>query len=202
MQLLPLLARLPPELVKIIFTFIKIDKSKETICKHFQYYLLKKKIINDVIFDFCYPIDLSFVVESNITNFKFLIDNRLGRYYNRYFWSSLLALVSDRLMNQYVHLNLTSEVENRKQKYRNLNKLIALWFQLCQKYNMILDLTYYNFKSRKACEPMIKPARHLNLIKSFHNLVYAPAIIYDMTSMVYLNNSYNNIPVNVVLTFV
>jgi hypothetical protein len=201
MKLYPLLAILPPELVKIIYTFIKIDKSKKIIYKHFQYHLLKKKVINDIIFDFCYPIDLSFVVNTNINNFKFLINNRLGKYYNRYFWSSLLALISDRLMNHYIYLNLNNEVKNRKQKYKNLNKLIALWFQLCQKYNMILDLTYYNFKSRKACEPIIKPARYLNSIKSFHNLVYAPSIIYTMSTMIYLNN-YNNIPINVLLTFV
>lgn len=202
MELFPLLALLPPELIKIISKFIKIDRSKEIICKHFQYHLIKKKVINDVIFDFCYPIDLSFIIDTNIKNLKFLIDNRLGRYYNRYFWSSLLALISDRLMNQYVYLNMSNEVENRKQKYKNLNKLIALWFQLCQKHNMILDLTYYNFKSRKACEPIIKPARHLNLIKSFHNLLYAPSIVYTMSTMLYFNNNYNNIPVNVVLAFV
>ena len=63
-------------------------------------------------------------------------------------------------------------------------------------------LTYYDFKSRKACEPIIKPARHLNLIKSFHNLVYPPSIIYTMNTMLYFNNSYNNVPVNVVLAFV
>ena len=202
MELFPLLTCLPPELVLIIYRFIKIDKSKNIICKHFQYYLLKKKIINDVIFDFCYPIDLSFVIDTNIKNLKFLLDNRFGKYYNRYFWSSLLALISDRLMNQYVHLSMSSEVENHKQKYKNLNKLIVLWFKLCQKHNMILDLTYYNFKSRKACQSVIKSARKLNLIKSFHNLVYSPSIVYNISSMLYLNNNFNNIPLNVVLSFV
>ena len=54
-----------------------------------------------------------------------------------------------------------------------MNHNFRLWFKLCKKYNLVLNITFYNFKSKKGEESIRLPAK--NFVKPINKLLVSEA---------------------------
>ena len=53
-------------------------------------------------------------------------------------------------MKDSIHLQMMRFNSNNTKYYNEmLKKITRLWFKLCEKYNLVLNITFYNFKSKK-----------------------------------------------------
>lgn len=180
MKYFPLLILLPPEIVKIIAHFIYTDNCASYICNFYKTLLLKRRTMFKLIFDVLHMPRGCLISSDFLTRFKFLLNNNFSKYYNYNFWCCFLTLTSNRLMMEHVNHYMRPESLVDKKAYKNLKNCIQIWFKLCQKYNVILNITYYNYKSHKACDSITMRAKKFKKsINSFHNILYTPTIVYD-----------------------
>ncbi len=57
---------------------------------------------------------------------------------------------------------------------------------MCKKYNLVLNITYYNFKSKKAEESLRLPAKNFTKpVNNFHNILYTPTVEYNEKNKYY-----------------
>lgn len=187
MKYLPLFHILPPEIVKIIIDYIKIYY-KSKITNFYRIKFMKKDLMKDFI-------NLILVVDNNnnlitsdkISRLNFIINNNWN--YNRYFWCCFTNLLAYRIMKLNIHLLMISYNTNIKEYNKNLNKIICLWFKLCKKYNLVLNITFYNYKLKKTEQPISLPAKNfIKPINNFHNILHTPLVKYNEKNIYYIIN--------------
>ena len=180
-----LLQVLPPEIVKIIHHYILISTSIDKLSHFIKN--KKKRIynINSFIYDLLYNETSHLITDFNIARLNFILNSKNTNYYNHVFWCNALHIFGKKLYEENLNIgikNMTIYVQTKKERklyYSKLKENIKLWYLLCKKNDVILNLVYYNFNSRKVGPSIIKPATHIKKIHSFHNLVYSPTIHYS-----------------------
>ena len=102
-----------------------------------------------------------------------------------YSLSCFTNLLSCRIMRDNTQMKL-AKIYNESY-IQNSKTITKLWFKLCKKYNLVLDVTYYNFKSKKAENSIILPARNFHKpINNFYNILYTPIIQYNIINNFYI----------------
>ena len=126
----------------------------------------------------------NFTTKSNIFKLKILLYSNWGSYYSRYFWCCLANLLAYRIMKEYIYINMNNMNNNNSPLNHYSKEMTKIWFKICKKYNLVLFITFYNFKTRKADPGICLPTRDFKKpINSFYNVLYTPTILY--------NNKYN-----------
>lgn len=183
MKYFPLFYILPPEVVKIIINYIDIY-----YITNIQYFYRANLFKVDLIRNFIRSLlwfDNSFITTNKNFALDFIINNNWNNNYNRYFWCCFTNLLSCRIMRDNIHMKLAKRYN--ESYIENSKTITKLWFKLCKKYNLILDVTYYNFKSKKAEKSIIFPARNFTKpINNFYNILYTPIIQYNTKNNVYI----------------
>ena len=95
--------------------------------------------------------------------------------YSRSDWCEVLNNVSKALMYYYNRMMLSGCVKQNNSNYKCLKACIELWFNLCQKYNFHLELSYLSSIKKVSCQ---KQAIKLNPIKTFTEFNYSPFVTY------------------------
>lgn len=176
---------LPIEIVKIIMNYIKID-CKNKILNFYKIKLLNDNLMKDFINALLW-VDNYFITFNKIRELDFIINNNWSNKYNRYFWCCFANLLSSKIMKDSIHLQMMRYNSNKKQYNLTLKKITKLWFKLCKKYNLILNITFYNSKTKKANKSLILPAKNLEKsINNFHNILHTPTIEYNQKNNYYI----------------
>ena len=182
----PLLQLLPTEIVKIIYDFLLISTAKEKLSLFIKNQKNRINNINSFIYDLLYNERKKLITDFNICRLNYILKCENSKYYNRIFWCNALHIFGKKLYDENLDIgikNLSISYHNSREKkeyYKKLKENIELWYLLSKKYNVILNLVYYSFNSRKVGPPIIKPATHIKKIHSFYNLVYSPQIHYSL----------------------
>lgn len=181
MNYLPLFNIFPADIVKIIIYYIKLS-SGNTIIKFYKQKLIrqiKENVIKDLVYSLIWD-ELYFTHHFNVIKLNIILNNNWSSKYNRNFWCSFTHILADKLMKEYIGLQMIRNIANKKLYIEISKKLIRLWFGLCEKYNLVLNVTYYNFKSKKGNKPLILPAKNFaKPINNFYNILYTPMVMYN-----------------------
>lgn len=174
---------LPIEIVKIIINFIKINSIKSIIYFKRQK-SMKQNILSELINTLIWY-DYGFINSQTINKINILINNNWYNY-NRYFWCCLSELISNKIMKYRIFIERLNDEYYKKFQKKNLKKITKLWFQLCKKYNLVLKITFYNFKSRQAMPTIVLPARnYIKSINNFYNILYTPIVMFNIKNNYY-----------------
>ena len=95
--------------------------------------------------------------------------------YSRSDWCEVLNNVSKALMYYYNRMMLSGCVKQNNSNYKCLKACIELWFNLCQKYNFHLELSYLSSIKKVSCQTQ---AIKLKPIKTFTEFNYSPFVTY------------------------
>lgn len=184
MKYLLLFHILPADIVNIIINYIKIDYINK-IVNFYRIRLLKDDLMRGFISSLLW-IDNYFITSDKITILDFIINDNWSTKYNRYFWCCFTNLLANRIMKDNIHIQIMRYNNNKKYYNEILKKITKLWFKLCEKYNLVLNITFYNFKSKKA-EKMIRlPAKNFTKpVNNFHNILYTPTVEYNEKNKYY-----------------
>lgn len=191
MKYLLLFHILPGDIVKIIINYLKIHHTNKII-NFYRIRLVKEYLMKGLISSLLW-IDNYFITSDKIRTLNIIINNNWSTKYNRYFWCCFTNLLANRIMKDSIHIQMM-RYNNKKYYNEILKKITKLWFKLCKKYNLVLNITFYNFKSKKAEEMIRLPAKNFaKPINNFHNILYTPTVEYNE------KNNYNIIEIQDVL---
>ena len=178
---------LPADIVKIIIDYVKIHY-KNKIINFYRIRLLKENFMRDFISSLLWNDNylIYFINSEKIRTLDIIINNNWSTKYNRYFWCCFTNLLANRIMKDSIHIQMMRYNNNKKYYNEILKKITRLWFKLCKKYNLVLNITFYNFKSKKGEESIRLPAKNfVKPINNFHNILYTPTVEYNQ------KNNYN-----------
>ena len=186
MKYLLLFHILPGDIVKIIMYYIKIHY-KNKIINFYRTRLFKEDLMRCFISSLLF-VDNHFITSDKITILHFIINNNWSTKYNRYFWCCFSNLLAKRINRDYLHIQMIRSNSNNTKYYNEmLKKITRLWFKLCEKYNLVLNITFYNFKSKKGEESITLPAKNFaKPINNFHNILHTPIIDYNEKNNYYI----------------
>ena len=196
MNLIPLFntiydINLPPEIIYNIYLHVLYNKSQIIISRFYRFrkkklntisYLIESLIFNNLITN-NHQIDNSFIISDNtVDNIRFITHNNFPKKYTLFFWKNILSLISFSLMRINLNISMRNLNLNKNKSYRNLKIAIGLWFKLCVKYNISLELIYTNNNNNSNTNlPNIDYvfARHIKPIKNFNKYLWSPKICYS-----------------------
>lgn len=187
MKYLPLFQVLPAEIVKIIINFVKIHY-KNVITYFCRKIIFKNEAMKITIRTLLWIEDY-YTNCNKIKLIDFIINNNWGIYYNRYFWCCFTGLLANKIMRDTITLQMlqSDNIYKRKNLNYNLKIITKLWFNLCKKYNLVLNITFYNFRSKKADKSVILPAKNfIKPINNFNNILFSPIVEYNNSNNYYI----------------
>lgn len=187
MKYLPLFQVLPAEIVKIIINFVKIHY-KNVITYFCRKIIFKNEAMKITIRSLLWIEDY-YTNCNKIKLIDFIINNNWGTYYNRYFWCCFTGLLANKIMRDTITLQMlqSDNIYKRKNLNYNLKIITKLWFNLCKKYNLVLNITFYNFRSKKADKSVILPAKNfIKPINNFNNILFSPIVEYNNSNNYYI----------------
>tara|TARA_Y100000816_G_scaffold274615_1_gene242085 strand:- start:157 stop:765 length:609 start_codon:yes stop_codon:yes gene_type:complete len=184
MKYFPLLHILPVDIVKIIIDKLEIE-STNYIIDFYRLRKLKQSIIKNLITTLIIDFD-NFTSVYNISKLKFILDNNWSIYYNRKFWCCFANILIEKIMHEHIHIQMNRESECYTYNNKNSKNLTKTWFQICKKYNLILQVTFYNFESKKGKKEVVSPARNfIKPINSLNNILYKPLVLFNENNFYY-----------------
>ena len=190
---------LPPEIIYIIKLHVLYDKSSTIISRFYKFRKKKQQTIQYIIESLTFDnliknneidnmVNNNYLIsDKTIQNIRFILYNNFQRIYTSYFWKNILSLMSFSLMRVSVNIAMRNLNQNKNKCYRNLKICIELWFKLCVKHNVYLELSYSrsvptNNLSSKANISLpkieIASARTIRPIKNFNKYLWCPKICY------------------------
>jgi len=184
---------LPAEIVNIIINKI-YENSISSIVYFYKKRSFEKHIIQKNLICILFEYNLqNFISETNISNLKLILNNNWINCFDREFLSCFAHILSDRIMKNNISINLDHILSLNFIYYNNkIKKITKLWFKFCVKYNLIIAVCYYQFKSRKADNYIVLPARCFRKpINNFQNILYPPNILVNKNNdYIYITRDY------------
>lgn len=188
MKYLLLLHIFPIEIVNKIKIFNE-TKNANIIINFYRNRIVKKFIINKIIFSMLNNEDI-FISFESLIQLEFILTNEWTRYYDRKFWCYFTTILSNLIMKRNIDINMNPEKNYFKFYNKYLKQFTKIWFKLCIKFNLMLDITYYNHKTKKANNSIILPAKKFKKpINNFYNILYTPLILYKKNEIINYNNA-------------
>ena len=179
-----LLCALPETVVNVIYDFKKINAAN-TI----RNYFINAKKRHHSFWRFAKYLNMT--LRGEIKYYYALRDTRIetlnhhlnilttshypSNIYSRSDWCEVLNNVSKALMYYYNRMMLSGCVKQNNSNYKCLKACIELWFNLCQKYNFHLELSYLSSIKKVSCQTQ---AIKLKPIKTFTEFNYSPFVTY------------------------
>lgn len=185
-----LLILLPADLVHYIFKIILREKNANIIINRFHFNKISnltiKNIINFIQYDF------KNISNTLIDNLNYVLHKNMSKKYNKVFWEHLLNLLSNRFGDIHIRMVGKNINTNNNIQYRNLKIIIKLWFKICQKYNIKLQLSeYINIKKKDLINFRIINSKHMIKLLDFGKYYASPRVIANQYDMLTFTENYN-----------
>ena len=170
---------LPPELIKLIYSFIIRDYYVKIICKHCYNYNMVYKLIKYTTINLIQE-NLDTIIESlNISALRILVNSHIPRKYSLNFWAHYLQVLSINI-NRLRFSHIVNNIGFRSVNGKKLKLVLDLWLQLCKKFNLKI------FLQTKKFSKYIK-AKYILKINNYDQYLITPTIIQPFTQTNWIN---------------
>ena len=170
---------LPPELIKLIYSFIIRDYYVKIICKHCYNYNMVYKLIKYTTINLIQE-NLDTIIESlNISALRILVNSHIPRKYSLNFWAHYLQVLSINI-NRLRFSHIVNNIGFRSVNGIKLKLVLDLWLQLCKKFNLKI------FLQTKKFSKYIK-AKYILKINNYDQYLITPTIIQPFTQTNWIN---------------
>ena len=170
---------LPPELIKLIYSFIIRDYYVKIICKHCYNYNMVYKLIKYTTINLIQE-NLDTIIESlNISALRILVNSHIPRKYSLNFWAHYLQVLSINI-NRLRFSHIVNNIGFRSVNGIKLKLVLDLWLQLCKKFNLKIFL-----KTKKFSKYI--NAKYILKINNYDQYLITPTIIQPFTQTNWIN---------------
>ena len=195
-----LLCLLPEPLVNVIYDFKKINAAN-TIRnyfitakkRHYSFWRFAKCLNMTLRGEIQYSYELRYTnIETIHTHLTILSTSHYpSNIYSRSDWCEVLNNISKALMYYYNRMALSGCVKQNNSNYMCLKACIKMWFQLCQKYNFFLELSYLSIKKKVSCKTQAIKLKPIKTFVEFNNSPFVtykdnPPLVLNITSSRYV----------------
>lgn len=170
---------LPPELIKLIYSFIIRDYYVKIICKHCYNYNMVYKLIKYTTINLIQE-NLDTIIESlNISALRILVNSHIPSKYSLNFWAHYLQVLSINI-NRLRFSHIVNNIGFRSVNGIKLKLVLDLWLQLCKKFNLKIFL-----KTKKFSKYI--NAKYILKINNYDQYLITPTIIQPFTQTNWIN---------------
>lgn len=195
-----LLSAFPKEVVDIIYDFKKLNAAnvigsyfKMAKQRYYSFWRFEKCLNMTLRGEIKYSYELSETrIETIHHHLTILTTSHYpSNIYSRMAWSDVLNNASKALMYYYNRMALSGCVKQNNSNYMCLKACIKMWFQLCQKYNFFLELSYLSSKKKVSCKTQAIKLKPIKTFVEFNNSPFVtykdnPPLVLNITSSRYV----------------